>query len=107
MKQGDSVSIPALKAMSIAAHLRALAEGSSAGTLVPLYRQWADALDPKPKVTDLSAVDYLTRQYEGWDRYEYTLKDGLAEFSVQAIATWLRAANTNSLAAALILGEQT
>ena len=97
MKQGDSVAIPVGLVEEVADMLRIVKCPSLADVLAGHL--------PAPKVTDLSAIDYLTQRYETWDQYEYTLREGLAKFSVEVIATWLRAANTNSLAAALILGE--
>jgi len=102
MKQGDSVTIDARDAADIAAYLR----GRSVASVWPMPNRWIEALDPKPKVTDLSAVDYLAQQLYA---KEFVGTTGPArehaQFAVETIATWLRAANTNSLAAALILGE--
>ena len=103
MKQGDTVTIDARDAADIAAHLRAR---SVASVWPKPPNRWIEALDPKPKVTDLSAVDYLAQQLYA---KEFVGTTGPArehaQFAVETIATWLRAANTNSLAAALILGE--
>jgi len=102
MKQGDTVTIDARDAADIAAYLR----GRSVASVWPMPNRWIEALDPKPKVTDLSAVDYLAQQLYA---KEFVGTTGPArehaQFAVETIATWLRAANTNSLAAALILGE--
>jgi hypothetical protein len=97
MTQGDSVTIPADQARKIAAVLRASG-----------YARTASLLDPEPKVTDLSAIDYLAQQLYAKEFVETTgPAREHAKFAVETIATWLRAANANSMAAALILGEQT
>lgn len=107
MKQGDTVSISVEDAALIAQQLRSVAANRcDSHTEAAEYHFYANLLDPKPKVTDLSAVDYLAQQLYA---KEFVGTTGPArehaQFAVETIATWLRAANTNSLAAALILGE--